>query len=115
MVNAGLSEVIGSWKIIDIRWPRISASSRSVSLKRSRASNIAFPATIFAGGLGNKPINAGDLTLLPQPDSPTMHSVSLAFTQNETSSTRFGTCAARENFSEKPLTSRTGFLAGGLA
>ena len=40
-----------------------------------------------AGGVGSSPISASAVTLLPQPDSPTMQSVLPLATENDTSST----------------------------
>ena len=40
-----------------------------------------------AGGLGNRPIIVNAVTLLPEPDSPTMPSISPCARSNDTSST----------------------------
>ena len=89
IVKAGLSEVIGSWKIIAISSPRRSARSRSGSASRSRPLNSARPPLSSAGGCGRRPMSASDVRLLPQPISPTMASVRPASSRKETASTRF--------------------------
>ncbi len=87
ILKAGFSEVIGSWNTIAIRSPRISDIAAGESPRRSSPSKTARPETICAGGDGRSPIIANAVTLLPQPDSPTRHSVSPGPTENETSST----------------------------
>ena len=50
-VNTGLSAVIGSWKIMEIRLPRMSRISSSPRVTRSRPSNsIRLPGSILPGG-----------------------------------------------------------------
>ena len=71
-VNTGFSEVIGSWKIMDISFPRICCISRSVSLSRSFPSNRISPSTILPGGDCTIRRIEKEVTLFPQPDSPTM-------------------------------------------
>jgi hypothetical protein len=80
IVNTGLSDVIGSWKIIATSLPRKSRISFFFSLSRSRPLNIAVPLTIRPGGCGIRPSRASVDTLLPEPDSPTIPSVSPAYT-----------------------------------
>ena len=53
--RTGLSEVIGSWKIIEMSRPRISRISSSESSSRSRPSNRMRPGRHLAGGLGQEP------------------------------------------------------------
>src|SRR6266851_330513 len=75
----GLSEVIGSWNIIASSRPRrrrISPAGRVVS---SRSLYRIFPDAIRAEA-GRSPIAASIITLLPEPDSPTMHSSSCGCT-----------------------------------
>ncbi len=74
-VSTGFRLVIGSWKIIAISRPRIRRISSSESPIRSRPWKTALPATARPAR-GRMPISASDVTLLPQPDSPTMPSVS---------------------------------------
>ena len=71
----GLSEVIGSWKIIEMSFPRMARISRSLSWKRSFPSKKASPRSMKPGGLGISLKIDSEVTLLPQPLSPTMPSV----------------------------------------
>src|SRR5687768_13801807 len=75
IVSVGFSDVIGSWKIIASSRPRRSSSFFSGSLVSSLPSKTTVPPTIFAGGLGIRPMMESAVTDLPQPDSPTMPSV----------------------------------------
>jgi hypothetical protein len=62
---------------------------------------------IRAGGIGNSPISASDVTLFPQPDSPTIHKVRPRLTENEIPSIR-SAGAFGWKVSEKFSTSRSG-------
>ena len=74
MVSTGLRLVIGSWKIIEILSPRTLRISSSGSAKRSRPSRRITPSTrLFAAGRSRMTESA--VTLLPEPDSPTMATV----------------------------------------
>src|SRR5688500_10117671 len=73
-VNAGLSEVIGSWKIIAIWSPRRSRRRAGDAFSRSSPSSSTSPA-ILPGGVGTRPMIDSAVTLFPQPDSPTMPKV----------------------------------------
>jgi hypothetical protein len=75
VVWTGLSEVIGSWKIIDILLPRSLRRSSADSFSTSRFPNITASASTLPGGLGTRPMTESDVTLLPQPDSPTSPTV----------------------------------------
>ena len=87
MVSTGLSEVIGSWKIMEIASPRILRISGSDSSSRSRPSKTTRPATVRPGGDAIRRRIESDVTLFPQPDSPTIASVSPRATENDTPST----------------------------
>src|SRR5919198_813657 len=82
IVKTGLSDVIGSWKIIAISRPRIERSARSLWRIRSRPSNNARPDSTRPLR-ASSPRIASDVTLLPQPDSPTIPSVSPGAMSNE--------------------------------
>ena len=75
-VKTGFSEVMGSWKIIEISLPRIfricagGKSSRFLPLYMIR------PSVMRPGGVGIRRMIDSAVTLLPQPDSPTTPSVS---------------------------------------
>ena len=71
----GFSEDVGCWKIIEIRSPRISRISSSVSLSRSLPSKITSPSSTTPGGATRRMIES-EVTLLPQPDSPTRPRIS---------------------------------------
>src|SRR5262245_1585312 len=87
MVNAGLSELIGSWKIIAMRSPRSARMRSAGSVRRSTPSNSTWPPAMRPGGCGTSPMIESALTLLPQPDSPTMPSVRPASSSKLTPST----------------------------
>ena len=75
-VNTGFRLVSGSWKIIAISLPRILRISPSGSDRTSRPSNqTSLPAPISAGGMSSRRMIVSAVTLLPDPDSPTMPSV----------------------------------------
>ncbi len=76
MVSTGLSEVIGSWKIMAIWLPRMWRISSSLAWSRSSPSKMIWPPAILPGGVGIRRMIESAVTLLPQPDSPTMPSVS---------------------------------------
>ena len=103
----GLSEVIGSWKIIEMRLPRIARICASSRPSRSVPSSITEPPTILPGGSGTRRMIESAVTLLPQPDSPTIASVSPRPTVNETSSTALNSPELVKNTVCRPFTSRT--------
>ena len=80
MVSTGLSEVIGSWKIIAMSRPRISRISSSVRSRRLRPWNRIRPPTMRPAGFASRRMMASEETDLPQPDSPTSATVSPGFT-----------------------------------
>src|SRR5688572_5220323 len=85
--KAGLSEVIGSWKIIESLSPRRSRRRRGDALSRSSPSNSTSPPAMRPGGCGTRPMMVSAVTLLPQPDSPTMPSVRPRSSEKSTPST----------------------------
>jgi len=86
MVNSGLSEAIGSCRIIAIRLPRTRRISASDLVSRSSPSNSSRP-LVTRAARGNRRRMVSASVVLPEPDSPTMPSVSPASTRSETSST----------------------------
>src|SRR5207244_283447 len=64
-VNTGLSDVIGSWKIMARPAPRTARMSRSGSVRRSRPSKKASPPTMRPGG-GTRRMSERAVTLFPQ-------------------------------------------------
>ena len=67
-VRAGLSDDIGSWKIMAILLPRMARMPASSSLKRSWPSKIASPVSILPGGVGIRRMSDSAVTLLPEPE-----------------------------------------------
>ena len=81
-MKAGLRLVIGSWKIIDMRLPRMRAISRSDSDRRSvPAKFIRFAER--CPPRASRLMTASAVTDLPQPDSPTRQWVSPFSTRSE--------------------------------
>ena len=76
ILSTGFSDVIGSWKIIAISLPRIRRISFFDVLRRSLPWKSASPRTMRPGGCGISPRMDIVLTLLPDPDSPTIPRVS---------------------------------------
>ena len=89
MVITGLSEVIGSWKIIETSLPRTRRIAASSSARSSVPSRRTEPPTMRPGGSATRRMSESAVTLLPQPDSPTMARVSPRPRVNETRSTAF--------------------------
>ena len=83
MVSTGFRLVIGSWKIIAMSLPRIVRSSSSESPIRFRPSKCAVP-FVTRPARGRIPSSASEVTLFPQPDSPTIPSVSPGAMSKET-------------------------------
>ncbi len=87
MVSTGLRLVIGSWKIIAILWPRSARIASIGSVVSSWPSKQIEPPTMrpVSGAISRRIDSA--VTDLPQPDSPTMPSVSPAARSKEMPST----------------------------
>src|SRR6267143_1133739 len=111
MENTGLREVIGSWKTMAIRAPRTrrmasgSLASRSSSSKRMR------PAATRPGG-GTSRMMDSEVTLFPQPLSPTSPSTSPLSIEKLTPSTARRTPSSVWKWVSRPSTVRR---AGTLA
>ena len=75
IVCTGLRLVIGSWKIIAMSLPRISRSRDGLALSRSSPLKSASPIDVVLR-LGLRPMIVRQVTLFPEPDSPTIPSVS---------------------------------------
>ena len=86
-VSTGLSEVIGSWKIIEIALPRTVAHLLVGQREQIAALEQHAPGDDAAGGEATGAGSRASVTLLPQPDSPTTASVSPGDTTNDTPST----------------------------
>ena len=86
-LNTGFRLDIGSWKIIEISLPRISRLRGSGNRSRSCPSNRMRPVSMRPGGEATNRSTDSAVTLLPQPDSPTMPSVAPAGRSKLTPST----------------------------
>ena len=75
---------MGSWKTMDIFRPRIRSISRSLFCNRFSPSKKISPLTISPGGGIRRKIES-EVTLLPQPVSPTIPKVSLSCSEKERS------------------------------
>src|SRR6185503_8943205 len=106
-VRYGFSDVIGSWKIIPMRRPRMRRSADSSPWIRSTPSKRASSASTWPGGRGIRPSSERHATDFPDPDSPTMPSVSPRSSWNETSLTARTTPCRVWNAVRRPLTSRS--------
>src|SRR5580765_8364549 len=105
IVLTGFSDVIGSWKIIAISSPRIERNWREFILSRSLPFQRACPEVIvFARAL--RPMIVRQVTLLPEPDSPTMPSVLPFSTWKLTPSTALTTPSSVRKCVRRSLTSR---------
>jgi hypothetical protein len=92
MVKTGLSEVIGSWKIMPISLPRIDCISAVSALVTSITSplpraNLRLPPAILPPPNSTRRISDSEVTDLPEPDSPTTQTVSPGLIEKLTSST----------------------------
>ena len=105
-VCTGLRLVIGSWKIIDTASPRTARISLSGRSRRLRPSSLISPPAMRPGGLGTRRMIDSDVTDLPQPDSPTMPSVSPGASEKLTPSTAANTLPPERNSVRRSLTSR---------
>src|SRR5262245_34852804 len=85
--NTGLSELIGSCRIIATLRPRMRVMSASGLARRSSPSRRTWPPTIRAAGRGWSRTRLRHVMLLPEPDSPTSPSVSPSARLNDTPST----------------------------
>src|SRR5215510_13773229 len=81
----GLSEVIGSWKIIDIAEPRTLSSRSGDAFRISPPSKVTLPEQRPL--IAVRPMAAIRIWLFPEPDSPTMPSTSPRRTSKLTPST----------------------------
>src|SRR3954451_15658286 len=105
MFFTGFSDVIGSWKIIAISSPRMPRSWREFILSRSLPFQSACPELIvFTRAL--RPMIVRQVTLFPEPDSPTMPSVLPFATWKLTPSTSLTTPSSVRKCVRRSLTSR---------
>ena len=83
--SIGCSDVIGSWKTIESRLPRVCRSERPLSLSRSVPSNVARPSTCAPRGSSRS--SASVVIVLPLPLSPATPKISPGSTEKSTPST----------------------------
>ena len=118
-VNTGLSDVIGSWKIIAISAPRIarivapSAVARSMRVPSGRAKS-SLPEVIRPPPCSTRRISDSAVTDLPDPDSPTIATVSPRPTSNDTSRTAFTVRSVVTNSTESRSTTSAGAEAASV-
>ena len=72
----GFSALMGSWKIMLIRPPRILRISASEAVSRSMPSRTTLPCVTLPGVSFRRRMMDRLVTLLPQPDSPTRPRIS---------------------------------------
>jgi len=87
-VNTGFKELIGSWKIIAILFPRIWCNFSRSSFSRSSPSspfseNKILPELYLAGGEGISCKTERAVIVFPEPDSPTTATISPRSTVKE--------------------------------
>ena len=109
-VCTGLRLVIGSWKIIAMSSPRTARISLSGRSRRLRPSSLISPAAILPGGLGTSRMIESDVTDLPQPDSPTIPSVSPGASEKLMPSTAANELPPVRNSVRRPFTSRSALV-----
>ena len=80
ILSTGLSEVIGSWKIMAISRPRMRRISSSESPSSSRPPKRIEP-RVRAVPAGSSCMTASADTDLPEPDSPTIATISPGWTE----------------------------------
>ncbi len=114
-VKAGLSEVIGSWKIIEIWLPRRSLSSAGFSFRRSTPSKRISPPAMRPGGCGIRPMMESAVMLLPQPNSPTMPRVRPGATEKLTPSTARSSPPSTPKYVRRSFTSKSGRVSAAAA
>ena len=106
-LETGFSDVIGSWKIMAIRF-RGSAGARLRHLEQIAALEDRLAPAIRPGGCGISRMIDSILTLFPEPDSPTIPSVSPAAMSYVTPSTAWTTPSSVLNSTVRSLIERTG-------
>ncbi len=106
-VIVGFSEDIGSWKIMAMSVPRISRPSAACPPRMSCPRSLAVPRVIRPGGVWINPMTLCTETVFPQPDSPTIASVSPSLTLKLAPRTAWTEPPCTENSTCRSLTSRS--------
>src|SRR5882724_3491656 len=107
MVITGLRLVIGSWKIMATSLPRTSRIVCSGIVRRSRPPSWMLP-SMRPFCCGTRRMMESAVTLLPEPDSPTIATVCFAATSNDTLRTTGTHCPSRTNEVVRPVIDSTG-------
>src|SRR5499433_1998222 len=110
MENTGLSEVMGSWNTMAMRAPRTWRMASASLASRSSPSRSTWPAAIRPGG-GTRRMMESDVTLLPQPLSPTRPSTSPRSMAKLMPSTARSTPWLVANCVSSPSTERSGAIS----
>ena len=106
-VMTGLSEVMGSWKIMAMRVPRRARSLAGVAFRTSSPCSSTWPA-LASSSRGSSPMTDWAVTDLPEPNSPTTHTISPGPTERETSSTALMRSEPAGSPTVRPSMARTG-------
>src|SRR5438132_5026721 len=102
----GLRAASASWNTIARRDPR--SSRRSCSVASSRLVPLYTTSPSMRARLGRSPRMAMDVTLFPEPDSPTMPRTSFSKTSKDTPSTALTTPSSVGKWTERSRTESTG-------
>ncbi len=113
--RTGFSEVIGSWKIMPMRSPRIACAVAALAAVMSMPSTVMRPLEMRPTPAGSRPITESAVRLLPQPDSPTSASVSRGWTAKLTSRTASNHWRSMRIDVVSPSTISAGLSAPGAA
>ena len=118
-VNTGLSDVIGSWKIIPISLPRTSRITSAGCRARSMrpflpASNRIRPSAMRPPPNSTSRISDSELTDLPDPDSPTTQTHSPGLMEKLTSSTPVTGPSCVSNSTLRPSTETSGAASSSI-
>src|SRR6266849_2336259 len=107
MENTGLREVIGSWKTMAFRAPRTRRIASASLASRSSPSKSTRPAVTRPGGGTNRMMDS-EVTLFPQPLSPTSPRTSPRSMAKLTPSTARSTPCAVAKWVSRSCTARSG-------
>ena len=107
--RTGFNAVIGSWKIIAILVPQSPRISSLLKVRSSCPSSFTLPVR-FTLRPRSKPIDARDITVLPEPDSPTIPILSPLLITSDTPRTAFKGPRAVSNVISKFSISNRGLI-----
>jgi hypothetical protein len=104
--STGFSVVVGSWKIMPTSLPRMRRSVSRSAVATSTPARRMEPETRAVAG--SRPAMASEVTLLPEPDSPTMPSTSFGWTSKSMPRTAGTRRPEPVKATSRPRTERTG-------